>query len=340
LAAIFSDLLIAPPEFHPLTGFEHSYGPLFIPFDLYCFYALTIFITTFRYGMKSAKNALEKQKIAFSGWGLFIGLSFAFLLGMILPLFGIQTHSLSMIPFALIAMCFIFAIIKHQYLEIQKNMEEIEKTGRLKRYLSPQVVETIMSGQEKEPELRNERREVTIFFSDLRGFTNFSDRVEPEEVMQLLKKYHAEMGKLIFKYDGTLERFAGDGIMVISGAPVQHQDHALRAVKMALEMKAEVEGLKKDWERKDYALDIGMGISTGYATIGNVGFEGRMDYTAIGKVTNLAARLCEDAQAGQILISKSTLLHVENQVKAIEIGQKDYKGFQRSITTFEVIELL
>jgi class 3 adenylate cyclase len=340
VAATFSDLMIAPPEYHPVTGFEHSYGPVFIVFALYATYALVLCIAVFRHGIKSAEDPLAKGKIAFSGWGLFIGLFFAFLLATILPLFGIQSHSLSMVPFAWIAMCFIYAIIKYQYLEIQRNVEVIEKTSRLKGYLSPQVVETIMSGQDKELALKNERREVTIFFSDLRGFTNFSDRVEPEEVLELLKKYHAKMGEVIFNYDGTLERFAGDGMMVISGAPVPHEDHALRAVKMALEMKAEVEELKKEWERKDYDLDIGMGISSGYATIGTVGFEGRMDYTAIGKVTNLAARLCEDAQAGQILISKSTFLHVENQIKAIEIGEKDFKGFQQPITTYEVIKLV
>jgi len=339
LTVIFSNLLIAPPKFYPRTGFEHSYGPLFIPFNLFCIYGLLLLIALFRHGIKSAEDNLERQKIALSGWGLFIGLIFAFLLGMILPFFGIQGHSIATIPFAFISMIFIYAIIKHQYLKIQKNIEEIEKTGRLKRYLSPQVVETIMSEHESGQAFSNERREVTIFFSDLRGFTSFSDSVEPEEVMQLLNKYHAEMGKLIFNYNGTLERFAGDGIMVIFGAPIPYQDHALRAVRMALEMKAKVGELKKGWERKDYSLDIGMGISSGYATVGSVGFEGRMDYSAIGKVTNLAARLCDDAAGGQILISKSTLLHVENQVAVQEIGQKHYKGFQRPIATFELVGL-
>ena len=147
------------------------------------------------------------------------------------------------------------------------------------------------------------------------------------------------MGKLIFKYNGTLERFAGDAIMVIFGAPIPCENHAFIAVRMALEMKGEFQGLKKEWERKDYRLDIGMGLSSGYATVGNVGFEGRMDYSAIGNVTNLAARLCERAKGGQILMSKGTFLHVEEQVRAREIGNIRYKGLQRPIVTFELIGL-
>ncbi|UCF73829.1 MAG: hypothetical protein JSW35_05130 [Deltaproteobacteria bacterium] len=339
LAVIFSDLLIAPPKLYPVTGYEHTYGPLFLPFNLFCVYGLILLIATFRHGIRSAGNALERYKIAFSSWGLFIGLSFAFLFGMILPFFDIQTHSLATLPFALISMCFIYAIIKYQFLEIQEKLWEIERTSRLKRYLSPQVVETIMSGQERGLALKNERREVTVFFSDLRGFTRFSDSVEPEEVIQLLNSYHAEMGKLIFKYDGTLERFAGDAIMVIFGAPIPCEHHALKAVKMALEMRGRFEPLKREWERKDYRLDIGIGISSGYATVGNVGFEGRMDYSAIGTVTNLAARLCERAKGGQILMSKAVFLHVEDQVEVQEIGKKQYKGFHRPVVTFELIGL-
>lgn len=339
LAVIFSNLLIAPPKHHPVTGFEHTYGPLFLPFNLFCVYGLILLIVIFRNGIRSAANALERYKVSFSGWGLFIGFSFAFLFGMILPFFNIQTHSLATIPFAFIAMCFIYAIIKYQFLEIQEKIHEVERTSRLKRYLSPQVVETIISGQEKDLVLKNERREVTVFFSDLRGFTRFSESVEPEEVIHLLNNYHAEMGKLIFKYDGTLERFAGDAIMVIFGAPIPCENHAFTAVRMALEMKGEFQGLKKEWERKDYRLDIGIGLSSGYATVGNVGFEGRMDYSAIGNVTNLAARLCERAKGGQILMSKGTFLHVEEQVRAREIGNIRYKGLQRPIVTFELIGL-
>jgi class 3 adenylate cyclase len=339
IIVILTDLLIAPPMRFPLTGYEHSYGPFIFPFNAYCIYALILIFGISRQGVRTAANTIERHKIRFSSIGLVIGLSAAYLVGVVFPIFHLQTHSLATIPFAFISMCFIYALIKYQYLEIQEKMEEIDRTSRLKRYLSPQVVEAIVSGREKDLALKNERREVSIFFSDLRGFTRFSDEVEPEEVMQLLKSYHAEMGNFIFQYNGTLERFAGDGIMVIFGAPIPYEDHALRAVKMALEMKGKVKELQREWERKDYRLDLGMGLCTGYATVGSVGFEGRMDYTAIGKVTNLAARLCEEAKGGQILMNKNTYLCVEKQVNAQEIGNRQYKGFARPVATFEVIGL-
>jgi class 3 adenylate cyclase len=183
------------------------------------------------------------------------------------------------------------------------------------------------------------RREITVVFLDLRGFTAFSDAAEPEEVLQLLRIYHAEMGKLIFKFEGTLERFTGDGIMTFFNAPIPYEDHTERAVRMAVEMRDRVKELRGGWLKKDYDLDLGIGLATGYAAVGNIGFEGRMDYGAIGNVTNLASRLCGEAKGGQILTNQKTLSRIEGLVEAEPINELRLKGFVRPVSAFNIIEL-
>ena len=221
--------------------------------------------------------------------------------------------------------------------KVARQVEELERANRLKRYLSPQIAETILS--ENESLFKSHRREITVVFLDLRGFTAFSDGAEPEEVMEVLRGYHAEMGKLIFEFGGTLERFAGDGIMIFFNDPVTCADHTEKAIKMALAMQLQVEELRKGWLKKGYDLDLGIGLAAGYATLGNIGFEGRMDYGAIGNVTNLAARLCGEAIGGQILIDRKTLSKIEELIEAEPRDELNLKGFPRPVAAFNIVRI-
>jgi class 3 adenylate cyclase len=180
---------------------------------------------------------------------------------------------------------------------------------------------------------------VTVFFADLRGFTSFSDRVEPEEVMATLAEYHAAMGKRVAEYAGTLERFAGDGFMVFFNDPVEQDDHVDRAVRMALAMRFDVGRLRDGWTRKGYAIDVGMGIHTGYATCGFIGYEGRRDYGVIGNVTNLASRLSDAAAGGEILVSARVVAELRNGTQTEPAGQLTLKGFQQAQAVYRVIDV-
>ncbi|MGH7767787.1 MAG: adenylate/guanylate cyclase domain-containing protein, partial [Candidatus Binatia bacterium] len=186
---------------------------------------------------------------------------------------------------------------------------------------------------------KTHRREITVVFLDLRGFTAFSDSAEPEEIMELLRCYHAEMGTLVFKYEGTLERFAGDGIMIFFNDPILCQDHAERAVRMAVEMRANAGELRAGWLKKGYDLDLGIGLASSYATLGNIGFEGRMDYGAVGNVTNLASRLCDEAKGGQILTNQKTLSRMEHIVESEPLSELQLKGFARPVAAFNIVRI-
>jgi adenylate cyclase len=221
--------------------------------------------------------------------------------------------------------------------KVKEQVEELQRVNRLKRYLSPQIAETILG--ENENLFKSHRREITVVFLDLRGFTAFSDSAEPEEVMEVLRGYHAAMGKLIFAFDGTLERFAGDGIMIFFNDPIPCADHTEKAVRMALDMLTKVEDLRTDWLKKGYELDLGIGLAAGYATLGNIGFEGRMDYGAIGNVTNLAARLCAEARAGQILTNQRTLSKIETLVDYESLEELQLKGVSRPVAAFNILRL-
>jgi class 3 adenylate cyclase len=221
---------------------------------------------------------------------------------------------------------------------VSADVNEAERITRLKRYLSPQLVAAVLSTDETHV-LKPTRQEVTIVFSDLRNFTHFSETSEPEEIIAMLSDFHALYGEIIFQYDGTLERFAGDGVMVFFGAPVPFKDHARRAVAMAVAARERLVGLRDKWKKLGYTLDVSFGISTGYVFVGNIGFEGRMDYAAIGKTTNLAARLCAAAKGGQILISRKTRFQVEDMVEVEEIGALEVKGFSEPVMAFNVLRL-
>jgi len=221
---------------------------------------------------------------------------------------------------------------------VVEQLAELERVGRLKRFLSPQLVDVITSSG-NEGLLESHRREVTVVFLDLRGFTAFSDHAEPEEVIGFLRSYHAEMGKLIFQFQGTLEHFAGDGIMVFFNDPIPREDHTEKAVRMAMEMQARVRDLRHGWLKKSYDLDLGVGMATGYATLGTIGVEGRVDYAAVGNVTILASRLSSEAKRGQVLTDQKTLSKIENLVEAESVGELQLKGFGLPTAAFNVLKL-
>jgi adenylate cyclase len=203
---------------------------------------------------------------------------------------------------------------------VAEGVAELERLGRMKRFLSPQVAELMLRGDTEDP-LKSHRREITVVFLDLRGFTAFTETADPEEVMGVLHEYHAEMGGLIAAYQGTIEHFAGDGIMIFFNDPVPLPNPAEQATRMALAMQARFAQLSVGWKKRGYDLQMGIGIAQGYATIGAIGFEGRMDYGAIGVVTNLAARLCGEAKGGQILVSQRVLGFVEEMVVSEAAGE-------------------
>jgi adenylate cyclase len=221
---------------------------------------------------------------------------------------------------------------------VTEQVSQLERLTRLKRFFSPQLAEAIVSGGADDP-LKSHRREVTVVFLDLRGFTAFAETAEPEEVMGVLREYHAAMGELILAHEGTLERFTGDGMMIFFNDPTPVDDPQERAVRMAVAMRARVDDLARGWRKRGWELDFGVGIAQGYATIGAIGFEGRWDYGAIGTVTNLAARLCGEARPGQILVSRRLYAMLEDLVQADPVGELSLKGFSRPVSAYNVTGL-
>ena len=221
---------------------------------------------------------------------------------------------------------------------VQAQVGQLDRLSRLRRFFSPQLAELIVDGGAEDP-LQTHRREVTVVFLDLRGFTAFAETAEPEEVMGVLREYHTAMGALILAHEGTLERFAGDGMMVFFNDPVPVPDAPERAVRMAVAMRERVGELGARWRKRGHDLDVGIGIAQGFATIGAIGFEGRLDYGAIGTVTNLAARLCGEAKPGQILVSQRLVGAVEALVEAELLGELSLKGFSKPVPAFNVVGL-
>jgi class 3 adenylate cyclase len=219
---------------------------------------------------------------------------------------------------------------------VSDQVGEIERMSRLRRFLPPQVADLIVaSGTENQ--LESHRREITALFCDLRGFTGFSESSDPEDVMALLAEYHAAIGKIINKYSGTLERYAGDGVMVIFNDPVPVDNPALQAVLMSLEMRTAIEALMEKWRLLGHDIGFGIGIAHGFATLGTIGFEGRRDYVAIGTVSSVASRLCDEAKPGQILISPRVLLAVDKAVTIEPVGEFALKGIRRPMMAYNVL---
>ena len=217
---------------------------------------------------------------------------------------------------------------------VEEQVAEIERIGRLKRFLAPQVAQLVSSGDERV--LESHRREVTIVFCDLRDFTPFSETAEPEEVITVLREYHETLGALIDKFEGTIERFAGDGLLVLFNDPLPCADPSARAVRMAVEMCEQVAKLAAGWRSQGHELGFGIGIAHGYATLGCVGFEGRFQYSATGTVPNLASRLCDQARNGQILVDAKVHAQVKGLAEMEPVGELSLKGFHRPVKVFNV----
>jgi class 3 adenylate cyclase/HAMP domain-containing protein len=220
---------------------------------------------------------------------------------------------------------------------VETQLGEIERIRKLERFLAPQVAQLIASSDSPEGLLTSQRREVTVVFCDLRGFTAFTEATEPEEAMNVLREYHAALGQLIFKYEGTLDKYAGDGVMILFNAPIQFEDHTQRAVKMAVEMRDIIGPLTERWRNRGHSLGFGIGIALGYATLGQVGFEQRLEYAAIGSVTNLASRLCSEAQPNQIVVSRRVYGMVEQWVEGKPIDDLNLKGFNHPVLAAEIL---
>jgi class 3 adenylate cyclase/CheY-like chemotaxis protein len=218
---------------------------------------------------------------------------------------------------------------------VQAQVGQLERMAKLRRFLSPQLAELIVDSGD-ESFLDSHRREIVVVFCDLRGFTPFAEASEPEEVMGVLADYHRALGDLIFRFEGTLERFAGDGLMVFFNDPVPCEDGALRAIRMSVAMRTRVQSLAEAWERQGHDLALGIGIAQGYATLGKIGFDGRFDYAAIGSVTNLASRLCSDAEPWQILTTERVFAAAGPAAVGEHVGDRRLRGFSRSVRAFEI----
>jgi adenylate cyclase len=219
---------------------------------------------------------------------------------------------------------------------VQAQVRELERMHQLRRFLSPQLADAIISSGD-DSILRSHRRKVAMFFADLRGWTNFVDAVEPEELMQVLGEFHGTIGDLVRRFDATVGFIEGDGVQLFFNDPQEVPDAALHAVRLGCALREEMAKLTPRWRKRGYELDFGAGIALGYATCGEVGFEGRSDYAAIGAVTNLASRLADEAAAGQVLIAQRLYAEVEADVEAEPVGELTLKGFLRPITAFNVV---
>jgi adenylate cyclase len=219
---------------------------------------------------------------------------------------------------------------------VREQVEEIERVGRLRRFLSPQIAELVLS---QESLLQPHRREISVVFCDLRGFTTFSETAEPEESLAVLRDYHQAVGAAVFRNEGTLEHFAGDGVMVWFNDPVPQDDHPLRAARMAIAVRERMAEQLVKWEKRGHTLGFGAGIAMGHATLGRIGFEGRYDYGAVGNVTNLAQRLSAEAKPGQILVSQRVFAAIEAAVESASVGDLVLKGYSRPISAYNVVAL-
>src|SRR6516165_3050667 len=218
---------------------------------------------------------------------------------------------------------------------VQDQVEQLERVGRLRRFLPAQLADLIISSGD-ESFLNGHRREITVVCCDLRGFTAFAETAEPEDVWKTLEEYHDALGDLIARFEGTLERFTGDGLVVFFNDPIPCDDAQIRSIRMALAMRQRVQELADSWQRRGHELAFGIGIAQGYATLGRIGFSGRFDYASIGSVTNLAARLCAEATPWQILSTQRVNAAAEHLIVSRLVGELELRGFRQPVRTFEV----
>ncbi|WP_457093324.1 adenylate/guanylate cyclase domain-containing protein [Microvirga sp. P5_D2] len=222
---------------------------------------------------------------------------------------------------------------------VAEQVEQIARMGRLRRFLPPQVADLVVAARGGIDPLESHRRDVTVVFGDLRGFTSFAEAAEPEEVITVLREYHAVVGDLVMRYEGTLERFVGDGVLVLFNDPLPQRDHTERAVMMSLKMRECIMILAEGWRKRGHDLGFGVSVARGHATLGSVGFEHRLEYSVIGTVPNLACRLCSEARSGQILLTQRVFACLRDTVEAVLIGELHLKGFNKPVPAFELVSL-
>jgi adenylate cyclase len=220
---------------------------------------------------------------------------------------------------------------------VAEQVEQIARMGRLRRFLPPQVADLVVAGCGDLDPLESHRRDVTVVFGDLRGFTSFAETAKPEEVITVLREYHAAVGDLVMRYEGTLERFVGDGVLVLFNDPLLQRDHTQRAVMMSLKMRECIQILAEGWRKRGHDLGFGVSVARGHATLGSVGFEHRLEYSVIGTIPNLACRLCSEARSGQILLTQRVVACLRDRIEAVLIGELHLKGFHKRVPAFELV---
>ncbi len=220
---------------------------------------------------------------------------------------------------------------------VNEKVHEVERLNMLRRFVSPQLAEALAI--DGDGILKSHRREITVLFCDLRGFTAFAETSEPEEVMDVLREFHHAVGPMIFEHEGTIAQFTGDGMLVFFNDPITCAEPAWQAVHLGVMMRDRTGELSQQWRRRGHELELGIGIAVGFATCGEIGFDGRTEYTAIGTVVNLAARICGVAPGGQILVTNRVHAAVEDRVASVSLGDTDFKGISRPVPLFEIAAL-
>jgi DNA-binding response OmpR family regulator len=220
---------------------------------------------------------------------------------------------------------------------VAEQVEQIARMGRLRRFLPPQVADLVVAGCGGLDPLESHRRDVTVVFGDLRGFTSFAETAKPEEVITVLREYHAAVGDLVMRYEGTLERFVGDGVLVLFNDPLPQKNHTERAVMMSVKMRECIRILAESWRKRGHDLGFGVSVARGHATLGGVGFEHRLEYSVIGTIPNLACRLCSEARSGQILLTQRVVACLRDRIEAVLIGELHLKGFHKPVPAFELV---
>jgi class 3 adenylate cyclase len=360
MALIFTDLLIAPPEYFSPTGWEHGYGPLFIPYIVFNIYLMVCSLLVLYRGVASTSDPIKKRirKITFAA---FLGFDvYGFIVGVFLPFAGLQVHSLYSIGPIYMCLLMTYGLMRMQWDTIKELKNGLEETVALRtqalknanqrlqeaqiqisKYIDPHVAEKIFKG-EFAAELSHQRKKLTLFFSDIHGFTRFSDTFDPEDVARLLNEYLGEMAHIVRKWGGTIPQFTGDSIYAIFGAPDTkgEREDALSCLHMAVEMQQKMKILQEKWWNLGIQspFKIRCGIHTGMANVGNYGSEGFMEYSAIGLNTNLASRLEEACDPGEIYLSHATWALVKNEIPCEEIGAIEAKGFHHPIQTYRVLQ--
>jgi class 3 adenylate cyclase len=357
---LFTDLLIAPPHYNAKTGWEHGYGPLFIPFNLSTYYLLALFLAVIRAGIQSAEDPIVRMVRTNSLYSVGGGLSTAFILGMILPMLGHPAHSFATLPFLFMCLGWTYGLLRQQWETIKQlnlnlegrvtertkelaaaNRQLISAQEQISKYIDPKVTEKIFKG-EFSAQLTHRRTKLTMCFADIKDFTQFTDASDPEDVARLLNEYLGRMAEIVRRWGGTIPQFTGDSVFAIFGAPdsLGVSEDALACAHMAVEMQARMRELRTKWwsEGIQHPFTIRCGIHTGMANVGNYGSEGFMEYSAIGLNTNLASRLEQACEPGEIYVSHATWALIKDVIPCEEVGTIEVKGFHYPVRTYRILQ--